>query len=127
MSKFIIIRKDLDIDPVVIEREGLTLRRLTGNDLALDHPGVSRAHSAIQGAEGDYWLFNLSEENGTLLNGEELEQGPLTDGDVIQIGPFFLTAKYDGGDLRLEIDFGARRPLTETLGAGRERSQDVKT
>ncbi len=127
MSKFIIIRKDLGINPVVIEREGLTLGRLTGNDLALDHPAVSRVHSAIQGAEGDYWLFNLSEENGTLLNGEEIEQGPLTDGDVIQIGPFFLTAKYDGGDLRLEIESRAGRPLTEPLEAGRERPQDVVT
>src|SRR5262245_50515545 len=127
MSKFIIIRKDLGSDPMVIEREGLTLGRLTGNDLILDHPVVSRVHSAIQGADGDYWLFNLSEENCTLLNGEEIEQAPLTEGDVIQIGPFFLTAKYDGGDLCLEIEYGAGRPITESLGAGRENPQDVRT
>ena len=73
MSKFIVIRKDVTLDPVVIESEGLTLGRLIGNDLALNHPTVSRTHAGIKEIEGDYWIFNLSEANGTLLNGEQIE------------------------------------------------------
>jgi len=129
MSKFIVIRKDHDLDPVAIESEGLTLGRLTGNDLALDHPSVSDVHAAIEGADGDYWIFNLSEEGGTLLNGEHIGQCPLSDGDVIQIGPYFLTLKYDGADLRLEVELSAN-PLSvkapgeaplEDPTAGREK------
>src|SRR5262249_31242955 len=116
MSKFIVIRKDHDLDPVVIESEGLTLGRLTGNDLALDHPSVSDVHAAIEGAVGDYWIFNLSEEGGTLLNGEHIGQCPLTDGDVIQIGPYFLTLKYDGADLLLEVELNAEPPSNEVSG-----------
>ena len=104
MSKFIVIRKDVTFDPVVIESEGLTLGRLVGNDLALNHPTVSRTHAGIKEIDGDYWIFNLSEANGTLLNGEQIEKTPLADGDLIQIGPFFIYPKYDDRDLRLEIE-----------------------
>ncbi len=113
MSKFIIIRKDLDLDPVVIESEGLRLGRLAGNGLALDHPAVSRVHAAIEGVDGDYWIFNLSEENCTLLNDEQIGQGPLADGDSIQIGPFFLYPKYADGALRLEVELSAELPPIE--------------
>lgn len=104
MSKFIVIRKDVTLDPVVIESEGLTIGRLIGNDLTLNHPTVSRTHAGIKEIDGDYWIFNLSEANGTLLNGEQIEKTPLADGDLIQIGPFFLYPKYDDKDLRLEVE-----------------------
>ncbi len=104
MSKFTVIRKDLNLDPVVIESEGLTLGRLIGNDLALNHPTVSRTHAGIKEINGDYWVFNLSEANGTLLNGEQIEQTPLADGDLIQIGPFFLYPDYTDDGLHLQVE-----------------------
>src|SRR5262245_50113522 len=104
MSKFIVVRKDITLDPVVIESEGLTIGRLIGNDLALNHPTVSRTQSGLKEIDGDYWIFNLSDANGTLLNGEQIEQTPLADGDLIQIGPFFIIPKYEDKDLRLEIE-----------------------
>ena len=36
-SKFIIQRKDQEVDTVYLESEGLTIGRLTGNDLVLNH------------------------------------------------------------------------------------------
>jgi pSer/pThr/pTyr-binding forkhead associated (FHA) protein len=104
MSKFIVIRKDLNLDPVAIESEGLTLGRLIGNDLTLNHPTVSRTHAGIKEINGDYWIFNLSEANGTLLNGEQIDRTPLADGDLIQIGPFFIYPKYADDALQLEIE-----------------------
>src|SRR5947207_2581449 len=73
MSKFIITRKDQEIDQIVIESEGLTMGRLTGNDLVLNHPTVSRTHAGIKEVSGDYWIFNLSQANGTLINGEQVD------------------------------------------------------
>jgi hypothetical protein len=104
MSNFLIIRKDINLDPVEIESEGLTIGRLAGNDLALNHPTVSRTHAGIKEINGDYWVFNLSEANGTLLNGELIEQTPLADGDLIQIGPFFLYPKYTSDGLEVEVE-----------------------
>src|SRR5262245_66642917 len=104
MSNFFIVRKDQNIDQIEIESEGLTIGRLAGNDLALNHPTVSRTHAGIKEINGDYWVFNLSEANGTLLNGELIEQTPLADGDLIQIGPFYLYLKYTNDGLQLEVE-----------------------
>ncbi|MFN7985218.1 MAG: FHA domain-containing protein [Vicinamibacterales bacterium] len=46
-SKFLIIRKDLETDPSVVESDGLTIGRLVSNDLSLNHPEVSRTHAGI--------------------------------------------------------------------------------
>src|SRR5262245_36878957 len=116
MSKFIVIRKDLDLDPVVVDSEGLTLGRLSGNDLMLDHPDVSGVHAAIEGADGDYWIFNLSEEGGTLLNDEQIGQGPLAERDVIRIGPYLLSLNYDGADLRVEVELSASPRAIDASG-----------
>jgi pSer/pThr/pTyr-binding forkhead associated (FHA) protein len=104
MSNFFIVRKDQNIDPIEIESEGLTIGRLAGNDLSLNHPTVSRTHAGIKEIAGDYWIFNLSEANGTLLNGELIDQTPLADGDLIQIGPFFLFPKYTRDGLELDVE-----------------------
>ena len=108
MSKFLIIRKDITVDPVEIESEGLTIGRLAGNDLALNNPTVSRTQAGIKEVNGDYWVFNLSEANGTLLNGEVIEQTPLADGDLIQIGPFFLYPKYVTGGLQINVEMSVK-------------------
>jgi hypothetical protein len=108
MSRFLIVRKDINIDPVEIESEGLTIGRLAGNDLALNNPTVSRTQAGIKEINGDYWVFNLSEANGTLLNGELIEQTPLADGDLIQIGPFFLYPKYTEGGLQIDVEISVK-------------------
>lgn len=117
-NKFVIIRKDLNLDPALIESEGLTIGRLTGNDLMLNHPTVSRTHAGIKELNSDYWVFNLSEANGTLLNGELVDQTPLADGDVIQIGPFYLYPKYVGEGLLIEVEMTVKPLPIEAIGTG---------
>ncbi len=121
MSKFLVIRKDINIDPVVIESEGLTLGRLIGNDVALNHPTVSRTHAGVKEINGDYWIFNLSDANGTMLNGEQIEQTPLADGDLIQIGPFFLHPRYVDNDLLLEVEMTVSPLPVEASSASQVR------
>ncbi len=120
MSKFVVIRKDLNLDAVEIESEGLTIGRLIGNDLALNHPTVSRTHAGIKEVRGDYWIFNLSEANGTLLNGEQIDQTPVADGDLIQIGPFFLYPRYISGGkggIRIDVEMTVKPlPVEATTG-----------
>ena len=108
MNKFVIIRKDLSLDPALVESEGLTIGRLAGSDLVLNHPSVSRTHAGIKELSGDYWVFNLSEANGTTLNGELVDQTPLADGDVIQIGPFFLYPRYVADGLLIEVEMSIK-------------------
>lgn len=103
-NRFIIKRKDSTDDDVVIESEGLTIGRLIGNDLLLNHRSVSRTHAGIKEAGGDFWLFNLSTSNGTLLNGELVDKAPLEDGDVIQLGRYLLQVKYLQNALALTVE-----------------------
>jgi pSer/pThr/pTyr-binding forkhead associated (FHA) protein len=122
MSKrFLIVRKDLDLDEVVIESEGLTIGRLTGNDLVLNHPTVSRTQAGIKEVAGQFWVFNLSHANGTLLNGELIDTIPLADGDVLQIGPFLLNLRVRSEELLIEVEANLNvSPLDTTLGTATE-------
>jgi hypothetical protein len=115
-NKFIITRQDLNTDPVLIESEGLTIGRLTGNDLVLNHPTVSRTHAGIKEVSGDYWIFNLSNANGTLLNGDVVESTPLADGDVIQIGPFILHPAYTPEGFKLTVEMSVSSLPMEPTG-----------
>ncbi len=108
INTFIIVRNDLDTDPVALESAGLTIGRLTGNDLVLNHPTVSRTHAGIKEVGADFWVFNLSKANGTLLNGELVDSTPLADGDAIQIGPFFLRPTYTDDLLMLEVEMSVK-------------------
>src|SRR5262249_22224764 len=85
------------VDDIVIESEGLTIGRLIGNDLVLNHRAVSRTHAGIKRVNDEYWLFNLSESNGTMLNGQLVARVALADGDVAQIGPYLLRINYGDG------------------------------
>lgn len=105
-SRFIIKRKDKldDVDDLVVDSEGLTIGRLRGNDLVLNHPAVSRTHGGIKEIGGDFWYFNLSKSNGSLLNGELVTRAPLADGDVVQIGPYLLQMNYLPGALAMSVE-----------------------
>ena len=121
-SRFIVKRRDKSVDDIVLESEGLTIGRITGNDLVLNNRAVSRTHAGIREFKGEYWIFNLSESNGTVLNGWLVDKTPLLDNDVIQIGPYTLLVNYAPGALSLTvqmdaeiqpIDGGATRMLFE--------------
>lgn len=99
-ATFIIIREDLQIDPVTIVAEGLLVGRLPTCELLLNHPSVSRLHAGITNAEGDYYIRNLRPGNPIMLNGARLEEyEALADGDVIGIGPFALNIHLLQGNL----------------------------
>src|ERR1044072_6156683 len=102
-NRFIIKRKDIEVDDAVIESDGLTVGRLISNDLALNHRTVSRTHAGIKEINGEYWIFNLSGSNGTLLNGELVDKTPLADCDAIQIGSYILLINYEENGLSIEI------------------------
>ena len=117
-NRFLIVRKDLNLDEVVIESDGLTIGRLTGNDLVLNHPTVSRTQAGIKQVGDQLWIFNLSNANGTLLNGALIDKTPLVDGDVIQIGPFVLTPVSRESGLHIEVELTVNPLFVEASLAG---------
>src|SRR5262249_39057625 len=82
---------------------------LIGNDLVLNHRAVSRTHAGIKRVHDEYWIFNLSGSNGTMLNGQLVARVALADGDVVQIGPYLLRINYGDGTTH-EAARGAETP-----------------
>jgi pSer/pThr/pTyr-binding forkhead associated (FHA) protein len=92
-STFIIIREDRTEEAKTIVSEGLRIGRLSDCDIWLNHPTVSRLHAGINEIEGYFYIVNLSGSSAATLNGRIIpfnEAEALTEGDEIQIGPYFL-------------------------------------
>src|SRR5215208_5609344 len=105
-SRFVIEREDLNVDPVTFVTDGLKIGRLPSCELVLNHPSVSRLHAGVTLAGGRYYLYNFSSSSGTTLNGRVVatESGEvLADGDVVQIGPFFLSIERAGDALSISV------------------------
>lgn len=114
-GKFTISFADLDRPSLSVEKESILIGRLESNEIVFDHKAVSRIHAGINFREAKYYIVNLSSSNVLTLNGRVL--GPqkddiVADGDVIQIGPFTLTAGRLGDELLLivETSFSAKLP-----------------
>src|SRR5437762_7356875 len=103
-SSFIIIREDLQIDPITIVGESILIGRLPTCELVLNHPSVSRLQAGITNAQGDYYLRNLRPSNSITLNGQPVEQyQALAAGDVLGLGPFALNIDFLGEALVLKV------------------------
>ena len=55
-------------------------------DLRIADPGASRRHAELRRNDDDVTVVDLGSTNGTLLNGEKIDQADLRDGDELTIG-----------------------------------------
>jgi pSer/pThr/pTyr-binding forkhead associated (FHA) protein len=62
-------------------------------DIRIADPEASREHCAIELRDGVPILVDLNSANGTLLNGEAVQELAMTDGDEIQIGSTLLQVR----------------------------------
>jgi hypothetical protein len=105
-NTFIITREDRSFDPVTLTAEGLAIGRLPDCELNLNHPTVSRLHAGVRKIDGRFYIFHLSPSNSTTLNGKLVEEkAALADGDVIQIGPFFLFIDFNESALGIRVRY----------------------
>lgn len=103
-ATFIIVREDLQVEPVTFIAGGMLIGRLPTCELLLNHPSVSRLHAGITSADGGYYIRNLRPANPIMLNGERVEEyQALTSGDVIGIGPFALNIDLKDEALILKV------------------------
>ena len=77
-----------------------TLGRDQSADLVIDDPGVSRRHAEVRishdGPHLQVLLRDLGSTNGTFLNGEQVGDEELHDGDRITLGRTTLTLRLEG-------------------------------
>jgi thioredoxin reductase (NADPH) len=111
---FLIRRLDRAVNDVRIESDGLTIGRLPGNELVLNHRAVDETHAGIKEIDGRYWIFNLSSNNGIILNRTLVERKELQDGDVLQVGPFILHFSIEPDCVKITVEVAAGWQVDET-------------
>jgi hypothetical protein len=117
----VIFREDRAQASTKLVTEGLRIGRLTECEVSLNHPSVSRLHAGVNYIAGRFFLINLSRSSSTLLNGRliELDEAEaLADGDVLQIGPFFLTFDYRDDALNIKVSLQVAMNIGEVEARG---------
>jgi DNA-binding CsgD family transcriptional regulator len=67
---------------------GYVVGRLSGAEIPIDDPGVSRRHVKLtRRPDGSVEVADMRSTNGLILNGERVERGLLREGDRINLGP----------------------------------------
>lgn len=99
----------LDMNALPKAGRRITIGRHSGNVLVLDHPRVSRYHAVIEQFGARFRLRDLNSDNGTFVNGKQVKEAWIKEGDEIRIASFRLVFREDGithfdeaGNIRLD-------------------------
>jgi ABC-type multidrug transport system ATPase subunit len=100
----------------------LRIGRAADNDVVVADLSVSRYHAELRRSlRGSYEIVDLGSHNGTYLNGQRITASPVTEIDIVGVGP--ATFQLVGDELQEFIDTGdislSARDLTVTLSSGR--------
>ncbi len=88
--RLILSSGDLVLRTIPLLKERITIGRRPFNDISLDHLTVSGEHAAIFRVGERRMLRDLKSRNGITVNGFEISEHLLNDGDRIQIGIYEL-------------------------------------
>jgi ABC-type multidrug transport system ATPase subunit len=99
----------------------LRIGRAADNDIVVQDLSVSRYHAELRRGARGYEIIDLDSHNGTYLNGQRISAAPVSDSDLIGVGP--ATFRMVGGELQEFIDTGdislAATDLTVRLPSGK--------
>lgn len=84
---------------IAIDSDLITIGRHPESDILLDDITVSRRHAEVHRTDTGIEVVDSGSLNGTYVNKELVERGPLTDGDELQVGKFKLVYLELGDDV----------------------------
>lgn len=86
------------MQPIPLTEQRLTIGRVSGNSVVLNHPQVSAHHALLEKVDGGYRITDTNSTNHVYVNGQRTGSQLLRTGDEIRIGPYRLM--YTGTELR---------------------------
>lgn len=126
MAKLTIIHVDGTENVHELEEDVITIGRMEDNQIQIEHPSVSGHHAQLTSIGGGYQLRDLNSTNGTRVNGGQVSEHPLREGDRIRFGK--VETIYHAG-----AGSGQAMPLPETgqirasITSSSARPQDFAT
>jgi FHA domain-containing protein/zinc ribbon protein len=75
---------------LLLVKELTTCGRSPESAVFLDDITVSRKHAEFQRRDGSFFVKDVGSLNGTYVNGEQVEETKLANGDEVQVGRFKL-------------------------------------
>lgn len=86
-----------------ITRTICRIGRSKDNELNLDDTSISRRHAEIhRNSDGSFEIIDMNSMNGVYINNEKVGKAELHEGDVLEIGDFFLHFTQFAPDYSLE-------------------------
>jgi pSer/pThr/pTyr-binding forkhead associated (FHA) protein len=80
----------------MVDQDTVTVGRHPDSNIFLDDITVSRRHSVIERAGGEFVIRDVGSLNGTYVNHDRIDHKPIVDGDEIQVGRFVLIFRVGG-------------------------------
>lgn len=106
MAQLIVKLKQRELTRTPLTRREVLIGRDPTNDVVIDNAGISRVHASITLEGSEFVLRDLDSANGVHIEGQQVQERVLRDGDQFQIGKFLLEFAWHGG------------PSVEQLAAG---------
>lgn len=88
-----------------LDAEVISIGRHPECSIVLPSPSVSAHHATIKHRGDSYYLHGLNATNGTKLNGVEVEEAKLEDGDQLYFGAVPAIVHLNDGSTRKPGDF----------------------
>jgi pSer/pThr/pTyr-binding forkhead associated (FHA) protein len=89
---------------VDVSRPTMLIGRHTDCDVRLPLPDVSRRHCRLEFVEGAWQVVDLNSLNGIHVNGKQVLQAPLEQGDLLRIGSFTFRVDLAPGEAATSND-----------------------
>jgi hypothetical protein len=80
---------------ISLERDRLSIGRLSYNDVVLPYAQISRQHAALQLINGTWWITDLQSTNGLQINARRIQEHQLKDGDRVVLAPNISICFHD--------------------------------
>jgi pSer/pThr/pTyr-binding forkhead associated (FHA) protein len=84
---------------VEVTRPDVLVGRHSEADIRLPLPDVSRRHCRLVFADGGWQVIDLNSLNGIQVNGEQVLQAPLDQGDLLRVGGFTFQVELTAAGL----------------------------
>ena len=90
--------EDRELQVCAIGVQPVSIGRLPGNTIVIDHPAVSARHARVFREGTHYVIEDLKSTNGTFVNDKPITRHTLRDGDAILVGKHTLSFTLKEGE-----------------------------